>query len=101
MLEEYICLKEQKVIVDQEKARLEQEKFRVQALLQGMQSVMNAYNASATASVPMISHANATKPVAVIPHSDPCAGSPPGTNPELWLVTLIVLELAKFCLLLD
>ncbi|XWS55584.1 hypothetical protein CRYUN_Cryun09bG0013200 [Craigia yunnanensis] len=78
MLDEYICLKEQKVIVEQEKARLEQEKFRVQALLQGMQSVMNAYNASATASMPMISHSNATKPVAVVRHSDPCAGSPPG-----------------------
>ncbi|TYH77503.1 hypothetical protein ES332_D04G158400v1 [Gossypium tomentosum] len=78
MLDEYICLKEQKVIVEQEKARLEQEKCRVQSLLQGMQSVMNAYNASATASVPMIPHANATKTVAVVPQSDPRAGSPPG-----------------------
>ncbi|KHG24134.1 Putative HERC2-like protein 3 [Gossypium arboreum] len=78
MLDEYICLKEQKVIVEQEKARLEQEKCRVQSLLQGMQSVMNAYNASATASVPMIPHADATKTVAVVPQSDPRAGSPPG-----------------------
>ncbi|XWS67174.1 hypothetical protein CRYUN_Cryun05aG0264500 [Craigia yunnanensis] len=78
MLDEYICLKEQKLIVEQEKARLEQEKCRVQALLHGMQSVMNAYNSSATASLPMIPHANATKSVAVIPHSDSCAGSPPG-----------------------
>ena len=99
MLDEYICLKEQKLIVEQEKARLEQEKCRVQALLQGMQSVMNSYNSSATVSVPMIPHANATKSVAVIPISDPCAGSPPGTNLELWLVTLIVLELFRFCLL--
>lgn len=87
MLDEYILLKEQKVIVEQEKARLEQEKFRVQSLLQGMQSVMNAYNASATASVPMIPHANATKIVAVAPQSDPRAVSPPGTNSELWVVT--------------
>ncbi|XVE76486.1 hypothetical protein DITRI_Ditri12bG0177000 [Diplodiscus trichospermus] len=77
MLDEYICLKEQKVIVEQEKVRLEQEKCRVQSLLQGMQSVMNAYNASATASVPMVPHSNANRSVAVIPHSDPCAGSPP------------------------
>ncbi|XP_039013453.1 uncharacterized protein LOC120143113 [Hibiscus syriacus] len=78
MLDEYICLKEQKVLVEQERARLEQEKCRVQSLLQGMQSVMNAYNASATASVPVISHANATKTVTVVPRSDPCAISPPG-----------------------
>ncbi|EOY07329.1 DNA double-strand break repair rad50 ATPase, putative isoform 1 [Theobroma cacao] len=78
MLDEYICLKEQKVMLEQEKARLEQEKCRVQTLLQGMQSVMNAYNASATASVPVIPHATATKSVAVVPQSDPCAGSPSG-----------------------
>ncbi|GMI69736.1 hypothetical protein like AT2G37960 [Hibiscus trionum] len=78
MLDEYICLKEQKVLVEQERARLEQEKCRVQSLLQGMQSVMNAYNVSATASVPMIPHSDATKTVAVVPQSDPRAGSPPG-----------------------
>jgi len=44
MLDEYIRLKEQKVILDQEKCRVEQEKLRVQTLLQGMQDVMNAYN---------------------------------------------------------
>ena len=92
MLDEYICLKEQKVVVEQEKARLEQEKCRVQSLLQGMQIVMNTYNASATAPVPIIHHANATKSVAVVP---------PGTNLELWLITLIVLEFSIFCLLLD
>ncbi|XVE97009.1 hypothetical protein REPUB_Repub02eG0273500 [Reevesia pubescens] len=78
MLDEYICLKEQKVTVEQEKARLQQEKCRVQSLLQGMQSVMNAYNASTTASMPMIPHANANKPVAVVPQANPCVGSPPG-----------------------
>ncbi|TMW99181.1 hypothetical protein EJD97_002926 [Solanum chilense] len=40
MLDEYICLKEQKVF-------LEQEKLQVQNLLRGMQQVMNGYNASA------------------------------------------------------
>ncbi|XP_039064411.1 uncharacterized protein LOC120209484 [Hibiscus syriacus] len=78
MLDEYICLKEQKVLVEQERARLEQEKCRVQSLLQGMQSVMNAYNGSATASVLMIPHVNATKTVSVVPQSDPRAGSSPG-----------------------
>ncbi|KAI3750425.1 hypothetical protein L2E82_21060 [Cichorium intybus] len=56
MLEEYICLKEQKVILSQEKIRLEQEKFRVQTLLRGMQDAMNAYNGggpSASAAAPL------------------------------------------------
>ncbi|KAL4557948.1 hypothetical protein LXL04_036143 [Taraxacum kok-saghyz] len=44
MLEEYISLKEQKVILGHENSRLEQEKFRVQTLLRGMQDVMNAYS---------------------------------------------------------
>ncbi|KAB2046683.1 hypothetical protein ES319_D01G252400v1 [Gossypium barbadense] len=79
MLNEYISLKEQKIIAEQEKARLEQEKCRVQSLLQGMQSVMNAFNASSTVPVPtMISHANATKPTVTVPQSIPTAGSPPG-----------------------
>ncbi|KAI9080096.1 hypothetical protein K1719_037912 [Acacia pycnantha] len=46
MLDEYICLKEQKVILDQERVRMDQEKYRVQMLLQGMQNVMSVYNAS-------------------------------------------------------
>ncbi|OMO97390.1 hypothetical protein COLO4_14650 [Corchorus olitorius] len=78
MLDEYICLKEQKVIVEQEKARVEQEKCRVQTLLQGMQCVMNAYNGSTAASVPMIPRANANKSVAMVPQSNPHSGSPPG-----------------------
>ncbi|OIW01209.1 hypothetical protein TanjilG_10370 [Lupinus angustifolius] len=46
MLDEYICLKEQKVMLDQERVLIEQEKTRVQMLLQGMHNVMSAYNAS-------------------------------------------------------
>ncbi|KAK9000967.1 hypothetical protein V6N11_082761 [Hibiscus sabdariffa] len=88
MLDEYICLKEQKVLVEQERARLEQEKCRVQSLLQGMQSVMNAYNVSATAPVPMIPHANPTKTVSVVPQSDPRAGSPPG--PPLYSTPTVI-----------
>ncbi|CAN4126202.1 unnamed protein product [Withania somnifera] len=41
MLDEYICLKEQKVFI-------EQQKVHVQNLLRGMQEVMNGYNASAS-----------------------------------------------------
>ncbi|GLT92637.1 hypothetical protein SLE2022_104640 [Rubroshorea leprosula] len=70
MLDEYICLKEQKVILEQERVRLEQEKCRVHALLQGMQNVMNAYNASASGSVPMIPNAAiVAKSVAAAPPS--------------------------------
>ncbi|KAL0896802.1 hypothetical protein Bca101_080763 [Brassica carinata] len=52
ILNEYISLKEQKVIVDQERARLDQEKTRVQNLLNGMQDVMNVYNSTASAPPP-------------------------------------------------
>ncbi|KAL1549208.1 hypothetical protein AAHA92_17340 [Salvia divinorum] len=53
ILDEYITLKEQKVLVDQERQRVEHEKSRVQNLLSGMQEVMNAYNTPPTASVAM------------------------------------------------
>ncbi|KAL0775190.1 hypothetical protein Bca101_040342 [Brassica carinata] len=52
ILNEYISLKEQKVIVDQEKASLDQEKTRVQNLLHGMQDVMNVYNSTAASAPP-------------------------------------------------
>lgn len=52
MLNHYVSLKEQKVSLDQEKVKLDQEKIRVQNLLQGMQNVMNSYNASLTAPPP-------------------------------------------------
>ncbi|XP_028076897.1 uncharacterized protein LOC114278938 [Camellia sinensis] len=52
ILDEYICLKEQKVTLDQEKYCLEKEKIRVQTLLRGMQDVMNGYNAGGSATPP-------------------------------------------------
>ncbi|XP_010427071.1 PREDICTED: myosin-M heavy chain-like isoform X2 [Camelina sativa] len=52
MLNDYVSLKEQKVTIDQERVRLDQEKVRVHNLLQGMQNVMNSYNASLTAPPP-------------------------------------------------
>ncbi|KAL2336964.1 hypothetical protein Fmac_011410 [Flemingia macrophylla] len=52
MLDEYICLKEQKVMLDQERVVMEQEKSRVQMLLQGMHNVMTAYNASGNLPAP-------------------------------------------------
>ncbi|XP_010262712.1 PREDICTED: uncharacterized protein LOC104601170 [Nelumbo nucifera] len=68
ILDEYICLKEQKMMVEQERCRLEQEKFRVEKLLQGMQDVMQAYNSSGSISPPP--SAPATKSMALIPQSD-------------------------------
>ncbi|MED6210800.1 hypothetical protein PIB30_067527 [Stylosanthes scabra] len=47
MLDEYICLKEQKVMMEQERALVEHEKNRVQMLLNGIQNAMNAYHANA------------------------------------------------------
>lgn len=55
MLDEYICLKEQKVMLDQERVLMEQEKNRIQMLLQGMQNVMNAFNASRSLPVTNVS----------------------------------------------
>ncbi|RAL39288.1 hypothetical protein DM860_002821 [Cuscuta australis] len=52
LLDEYVCLKGQKLAVDKERGLLEQEKLRLQNLLKGMQDVMNAYNASATLNTP-------------------------------------------------
>ncbi|XP_065853560.1 uncharacterized protein [Euphorbia lathyris] len=77
LLNEYISLKEQKIMVDQEKVRLEQEKVRVQNLLQGMQSVMNVYNASGNGNAPspMIQN-SATRSVAMVPQPGPSAGGP-------------------------
>lgn len=87
MLEEYICLKEQKVMMDHEKSCLEQEKFRVQTLLRGMQDAMNAYNSGGTAVVPqpMVLSAVATKSVVMAPQIDRTSGtgSPSGTLPRL------------------
>ncbi|KAL9398789.1 hypothetical protein Peur_007750 [Populus x canadensis] len=81
ILNDYISLKEQKVILDQERVRLEQEKFRVQNLLHGMQQVMNAYNASGNvapappAATPMI-QASVTRSAVMVPRADPFRGSP-------------------------
>ncbi|CAN4106064.1 unnamed protein product [Withania somnifera] len=60
MLDEYISLKEQKVFLDQEKFRLDHEKTRVQSLLNGMQHVMNAYNASTNLTPPSSISADAS-----------------------------------------
>ncbi|CAN4115977.1 unnamed protein product [Withania somnifera] len=52
MLDEYISLEEHKVFLDQERFRLDHGKTRVQSLLNGMQHVMNAYNASVNPAPP-------------------------------------------------
>ncbi|KAJ7961319.1 Myosin-M heavy protein [Quillaja saponaria] len=78
MLNEYISLKEQKVMLDQERVRVGQERCRIQMLLQGMQNVMSAYNANGipyTTSIP----APAKVPsVAVVPQPNNNGGSPSG-----------------------
>ncbi|XP_059649933.1 uncharacterized protein LOC132295646 [Cornus florida] len=79
MLDEYICLKEQKVMFDQEKFKLEQEKFQVQTLLRGMQDVMNAYNAGGSSNpLPPRVSSTAPKPSAMLPKNDQTVGSPAG-----------------------
>ncbi|KAK3031354.1 hypothetical protein RJ639_036062 [Escallonia herrerae] len=79
LLDEYIVLKEQKVILDQEKARLEQEKFRVQNLVQGMQMVLNAYNAGgAAAALPPTASSGIAQSSAVVSQIDLTSGSPAG-----------------------
>lgn len=95
MLNEYVCLKEQRVMMDQERVRLDQEKFRVQTLLQGMQNIMNVYNSNGSQSVPSIP-TGASKPMVVLPQSQPVSGPPAGTFFK-WLVGLIdfVLELFR------
>lgn len=72
MLDEYICLKEQKVV-------LEQEKLRVQELLQGLKDVMNAYNTTnASVSSPPIP-GSTSKSMVLLPQSNPKIGSSLGT----------------------
>lgn len=66
MLDGYIRLKEQKVMMDRERVFLEQEKNRVQMLLLGMQNVMNAYSASRSLPEPNVPAAPIVKP-AVVP----------------------------------
>ncbi|GAB2225673.1 hypothetical protein Droror1_Dr00006475 [Drosera rotundifolia] len=93
MLDEYIQLKEQKVMMEQERARLEQETVRVQALLLGMQNVMDVYNSGAmTGSVPpvaqptttaeclQITPAMATTPISGISNKKPSKLLAPSTS---------------------
>lgn len=87
ILDEYITLKEQKVLLDQERCRLEQEKLKLQKLLTGMQDVMNAYNASGNNVVtpplplPLPTAMASQKMVqsrAIVPPSDPALMTPAG-----------------------
>ncbi|XP_072974768.1 uncharacterized protein [Typha angustifolia] len=76
ILDEYICLKEQRVVVDQEKRRVEMA-------MQGMQDVMRAYhavgNASLPSSPPLLPPQFVGTPVApMLPALYPNSGSPPG-----------------------
>nr|XP_029146624.1 uncharacterized protein LOC112727870 isoform X2 [Arachis hypogaea] len=64
LLDDYVCLKEQKVMVEQERVLVEQEKNRVQMLLNGIQNVMNAFNAT-TSSRSIVAPSNRTPPPGV------------------------------------
>lgn len=87
MLDEYIRLKEQKVLLDQERCRLEQDKFRVHNLLRGMQDVMNTFNAGAHVvtpspplQLPQVHLASTVpKPGVRVPAIELPLGSPAGT----------------------
>ncbi|KAK9920500.1 hypothetical protein M0R45_029055 [Rubus argutus] len=74
ILNEYIALKEQKVLLDHEKVRVEQEKSRVQALLNGLQNSMNIYNATGNTQIATASNA-APKQMLMAPSSHPSNGS--------------------------
>ena len=89
MLDEYICLKEEKVMVEQERVLVEQEKNRVQMLLHGMHNVMNAYNtASQSVVAPNNPVPNANSAVvAAVPQK--CINNktpPPGRLLCSWLI---------------
>lgn len=78
MLDEYICLKEQKVMLDQQRIFMEQERNRIQMLLQGMQNVMNVYNAGGSLPVTNMAvplNANSV----VVPQPKLGNGTPTGT----------------------
>ncbi|KAL2481620.1 hypothetical protein Adt_34586 [Abeliophyllum distichum] len=90
ILDEYITLKEQKVLLDQERCRLEQEKLKLQKLLTGMQDVMNAYNASGnnvvTPPLPLpprtaVAPQKIVQSGAIVSPSDPELTSPAGYYP--------------------
>ncbi|XP_043697583.1 uncharacterized protein LOC122648435, partial [Telopea speciosissima] len=80
ILDEYICLKEQKVMFEQEKRWVEQEKCRVETLMKGMQSVMQAYSSAGNTSLSLTS-ATAPKSMSLILPSDRNTASPAGTIP--------------------
>lgn len=82
MLNEYINLKEEKVMMEQERVRLDQEKSRVQTLLQGMQAAMNTYNTSGTLPSPPNIPANATRSAVVVAHQP----VPHNISPSGWPV---------------
>ncbi|KAF5179582.1 myosin-M heavy protein [Thalictrum thalictroides] len=78
ILDEYICLKEQKVLMEQEKFQVVQEKTRVGMLLQDIQSLMQAFNdSSRNISLPSGSIL-VCKSMDLVPQPNPNFGSSPG-----------------------
>lgn len=65
-------------MLDQERVRMDQEKYRVQMLLQGMQNVMSAYNASGNLPAPNLPAPPAKPMVSVVPQPQISNKSPQG-----------------------
>ncbi|KAM6545643.1 hypothetical protein CsatB_026379 [Cannabis sativa] len=78
IINEYISLKAQKLMVDQERARLEQDKFRVQTLLQSMQNAMTVYSATGSSSTPAAIVSAAHKPAIMASRLQSVSGSQAG-----------------------
>nr|XP_011466508.1 PREDICTED: uncharacterized protein LOC101299605 isoform X1 [Fragaria vesca subsp. vesca] len=75
ILNEYIELKEQKVLLDHEKARVEQEKTRLETLLNGLQNSMNIYNAGGNPQINKANDAVVPKQMLMAPHPWMISGS--------------------------
>ncbi|KAL6146117.1 hypothetical protein ACLB2K_056800 [Fragaria x ananassa] len=75
ILNGYIELKEQKVLLDHEKARVEQEKTRVETLLNGLQNSMNIYNAGGNPQINKANDAVVPKQMLMAPHPWMISGS--------------------------
>ncbi|KAF4365794.1 hypothetical protein F8388_003463 [Cannabis sativa] len=82
IINEYISLKAQKLMVDQERARLEQDKFRVQTLLQSMQNAMTVYSATGSSSTPAAIVSAAHKPAIMASRLQSVSGSQADVNSD-------------------
>lgn len=78
MLDEYIFLKKQNVVLNQERVMVMEEKNRIQILLQGMQNALNTYNAFQRP--PSLNVAGMNANFAVVPQPRVYNKTPQGTT---------------------